>query len=362
MVDLSRELKETAATLGFITVGITPAAPLPRTKLFLDELKQAGQRTPFTTNDTRRRTDPGSIWPGAKSLLMVGWPYKVPATGPRPSGELRGYFAAGTLGQDYHDLLSERLTVLRSVIKQNIPGSRTVPFVDTSPLIERAYAYQAGLGVWGENTFIIRPYLAPTFFLGGLVTDVELKPDEPSNNTCLQCGLCRDACPTGALAKPYRLTYQRCLSYWTQAKQIMPVELRPLLGNRLYGCDSCLRACPLIKKSPREGATVDLQEFLVLSKKDFQTQYGTSSMSWRGQKVLQRNALLALGNSGQQQTVPLLCKFLVDGEPTVRAAAAWSLGQLGGKPAYTALQNRLKSEREPWVEDEIRHALQRIWI
>ncbi|MGI6598076.1 MAG: tRNA epoxyqueuosine(34) reductase QueG [bacterium] len=360
MNNLSQCLKDKAKVLGLAPVGITSAAPLAKARTVLEQINTSGCRIPFTTGDIERRTNPNLVWPEAESLVMVGLPFKVPAGGPKVSGELRGYWAAGTCGNDYHDALLEKLRALGHFLQETVPGTRVAVFVDTGPLLERALAYRAGLGVWGENSFIIRPQTGPAFFLGGLATNAPLAPDQPLSTSCLKCGRCRDACPTAALSVPYRLDYRRCLSYWTQAKELMPAELRPLLGNRLYGCDTCVRACPLIEKSPQEGVTVDLIRFLAFTEEEFQKEYGTSSAAWRGRTVLQRNAVLALGNSGRRQVVPILIQCLKDRRTSVRAAAAWGLGRHGGQRAYVALREQLKQEPEASVRTEIEFALQRI--
>lgn len=360
MSSLSLRLKDKARELGLSPVGITQAAPLEETRAVLEEIVRLGDKIPFTGSDILQRTDPKLVWPEAESLVMVGLPYQVPAVGPTRGHMLRGYLATGTDEEDYHRVLMKKLTALGDFLQKEVLYAQVFLFVDTGPLVERALAHRAGLGVWGENSFLIRPQLGLPFFLGGVATNVRLVPDHEVSGDCLKCGRCRDACPTNALSIPYRLDHRRCLSYWTQAKEIMPAELRPLLGNRLYGCDSCLRACPLIEKSPHEGVTVDLVRLLELTNKEFQEQYGFSSIAWRGRTVLQRNAVLALGNSERDEAVSLLVRSLKDQRAPLRAAAAWSLGQCGGQRAYSALKEQLKSELEVNVRAEIESAFQRI--
>ena len=356
---LCYRLKDKARQLGLSPVGITKAAPLEETRTILEQISRTGGRIPFTVDSVSRRTDPKLVWPEAESIVMVGFPYQVPTIGPSTGRTLKGYFAAGTYELDYHRVLIDKLSELGTFLQSQVPQAEVFPFVDTGPLVERALAYRAGLGVWGENSFLIRPQHGPAFFLGGLATNAVLAPDHPLTDSCLRCGKCRDACPTNALAVPYRLNYRRCLSYWTQAKEIMPDELRSQLGNRLYGCDSCLRACPLIKKSPREGVTVDLIKFATLTNREFRHQYGSSSVAWRGRTVLQRNAVLVLGNSGQKEVIPILLRLLLDPRASIRAAAAWSLGCYGGYQVQSALEKRLDLETEPSVRAEIVSAYER---
>ncbi|MGI6128671.1 MAG: tRNA epoxyqueuosine(34) reductase QueG [bacterium] len=356
MAGLSGRLKEKARELGLVPAGITTAEPLYEARAALELSFPANEKLPFTTGDKLQRTTPTLVWPQAKSIIMVGLPFTVPTARPA-SGTMQGYFAAGSSGEDYHLVLRDKLANLAAFLQQEVTGAWAVPFVDTGPLMERALAQRAGMGIWGENGFLIRPEPGSAFFLGGLATDAKLSPDSPLTEACLKCGRCRDACPTKALNTPYRLDYRRCLSYWTQSKEIIPAELRPLLGNRLYGCDSCLRACPLIKKSPLDGVIVGLSELLTLNNREFKQRYGSRSFAWRGRTVLQRNAAIALGNSGQEEAVPVLTSLLEDERAPLRIAAAWSLGQIDTASCRLALAQRLQYEIDPDVRLEIESAL-----
>lgn len=360
MGSLSQDIKDKAKLLGFSSVGITTVEPIAKAESWLQSLKNRGISIPFVSGDAATRTSPKLLWPKAKSLVIAGWPYEVSAIGPVATDSLKGYLTAGTYGQDYHDLLQEKLVLLKYLLEKKAGKNFTEIFVDTTPLLERAFAVRAGLGIWGQNTFIMKPGLAQTFFIGGLATSTPLEPDSPVTDTCLQCGRCQQACPTGALAVPYRLDYHRCLSYWTQTREMIPRELRPLLGNRIYGCDSCLRACPLIEKSPRQGVTVDLMKFLGLTKAEFRQQYGNSSIAWRGRTVLQRNAVLALGNSRNETAIPVLTQALQDHRVSIRVAAAWSLGQYKTEESDRSLQKQWEREQKTEVREEIEAALQRI--
>lgn len=352
---LKERILELAGELGLAPVGVTEALPLPAEREILSARERAGEPVPFTPADAALRTDPQRVWPEAKAIIMVGLPFAV-STPPEPRG-LTGYLASGTEGPDYHLALREKLSTLAAFIQVEAPGSACYSFVDTGPLIERPLAWRAGLGVWGENTFLLSRTGGPAFFLGGLMLNIPLEPDEPRGNFCLRCGRCRAACPTGAISRPFHLQPRLCLSYLTQIKGEVPRAFRPLLGNRVYGCDACLAACPLVKKSPREGAEVDLGELLSLSRAVFFARFGRTAAGWRGWTVLQRNAAYALGNLGDPAAVPILAELLDDPRPVLRAAAVWSLGRIGGVEARRFLERHRVRETNEEVQRELALAL-----
>lgn len=352
---LSKRLKERARALGLAPVGITSAEPLLEVRQVLEGRAQSGEVTPFVSADIVLRTDPRKVWPEARAVILVGLPYAV-APAPPPHS-LRGYVAAGAAGRDYHHVLRDKLRELAAFLEAEVPGAQSRLFVDTGPLIERPFAWRAGLGVWGESTALLNPQGGPAFFLGGLLINRPLQADVPQTGSCLRCGRCRRACPTGALVEPFRVKPAKCLSYLTQARVALPPALRPLLGNRLYGCDACLAACPLIEKAPQAGAEIALPEFLTLSRREFAHRYGETAMAWRGRTVLQRNAAYVLGNLGDPAAIPVLTTLLTDPRPALRAAAVWSLGCLGGRKARAALERQLKWDNDAAVQAEITRAL-----
>lgn len=348
---LKERILEMARELGLSPVGVTGALPLEAAYKILAARERAGQQVPFTPPDANLRTDPRRVWPEARTIVMVGLPFAV-SSPPEPRG-LIGYLASGTEGPDYHLVLREKLNALAGFIQVEAPGSAYYSFVDTGPLIERPLAWRAGLGVWGESTFLLSPNGGPAFFLGGLMLNIPLEPDEPEGNYCLRCGRCRAACPTGAINRPFYLQPGLCLSYLTQVKGEVPRAFRPHLGNRVYGCDACLVACPLVRKSPRAGAEVDLGELLSLNRAGFLIRFGRTAAGWRGRTVLQRNAAYALGNLGDPAAVPILASLLDDPRPVIRASAVWSLGRIGGMTARKVLERHRVRETNEEVQGEL---------
>jgi epoxyqueuosine reductase len=269
-------------------------------------------------------------------------------------------------GDDYHEVLQSKLRELVSFIERDL-GGRARPCVDTSALLEKGWAERAGLGWQGKHSNVLSKDLSSWFFLGEVVTDLELVPDEPQRrNHCGTCVRCIDVCPTRAIVAPYVLDSRRCISYLTiEHRGPIPRELRPLMGNWIFGCDLCLDVCPWNKFAkaaseasffPREGnLEPSLIEFARMSREEFQRRFRNSPVRRARYAGFLRNVCVALGNSGTAEAIPALRRILDHGEPLVRGHAAWALGRLGDG---TALRNRRDVERDPWVLEEIEAALQ----
>jgi epoxyqueuosine reductase len=274
-------------------------------------------------------------------------------------------------GLDYHGLMMPRLEALAAFITAE--ADREVAYrayVDTGPVLERAYAAEAGLGFIGKNTCLIHPQMGSWLFLGEILLDIALDPTpEKMSVSCGTCRRCLDACPTGALVAPYVLDASRCISYLTiELKGPIPRELRPLMGNRIYGCDVCQPVCPwqrfakptperaFLAEEPDRAAPV-LSDLIEMSEEAFRQQYESTVILRIGRRRLLRNAAVALGNWGDERAVPSLVRALSDSEPLVRGHAAWALGRTGGQMARQALEGAWQRETDPYVQDEIQGAL-----
>jgi len=365
-------IKQQAAALGFDLVGLAPAEPSETADRYEDWLAKgyAGEMAYLSRPDAvAKRRDPRRIWPAVRSLVVVGLNYYTLAD-QEPSWSPTGVIARYAWGQDYHEWMGDRLGQLAEFI-QELAGADPPPkvYVDTGPLLEREIAARAGLGWFGKNTHLLNQRWGSWFFLGEVLTSLELAYDEPVSAHCGSCTRCLAACPTGALVAPYVLDARRCISYLTmELKGPIPRELRPRMGNRIFGCDVCQEVCPWNRKharptaepafQPRAGlAAPELIPWLRLTPEGFQERFRGSPIRRAKRRGLLRNVCVALGNSGDPAAVPALTDALRDPEPLVRGHAAWALGQLGGEGTRQALAQALAVEREPWVRTEIRAAL-----
>jgi epoxyqueuosine reductase len=381
---LSTRLKEKAGELGFVLSGIAPATDADGFARFRDWLGRgfAGEMAYLHTQGEQRR-HPDSILETVRSVLMVGMEYgggeaKQPTPpSPLPSGRgekstpslapfkgaqeakqavtplpfreggtggLGSSFsriarvAAYAAGPDYHRFIWDRLNTLAAWLEAESPGCRTEAVADTAPLLERDFARRAGLGWVGKNTMLLNTRRGSFFFLGAVLTDLELTPDEPfTASHCGTCTACLDACPTKAFPEPFVLDATRCISYLTvELRSAIPLELREPMGNWLYGCDVCQDVCPWNTK--REGevafphdpelAWLDPVELLGLDASAFRQRFKKTSL-WRNRRAgLLRNAAIVLGNAGDPRAIPALEKALTDEEPTIREAAAWAIGRI----------------------------------
>jgi epoxyqueuosine reductase len=329
---LTSELRAYARELGFHLVGITSPKPFEQAELDLQRwLAEGHQGEMGWMNDARARLScrPLELLPGAQSLVVVGVSYRTvePPDGPR--------IARYAWGDDYHDVMKTRLRRLADFLTER--AGREVKarvFVDSGPLVERDAAVRAGLGFRGKNTNLLTS-IGSYVFLGGLLTDVALGFDEPVVKDCGSCRLCLDACPTNALAEPYHLAAERCIAYLTiEHRGPIAPELRPLMGEWVFGCDICQEVCPYNARPHALGwpefyprPSVPLPELLAQDEATFRERFRGSPMKRAKRRGLARNAAIALGNTGQSRDA-LEQAASYDPDEVVRDAAAWALDQL----------------------------------
>lgn len=413
-----KQLNRCAAKAGIDLVGVCSPQ---RLAWLLDHLtlRQAeGYTAPFTPREPADRVELERIFSGVKSVISVGMAYdpadqadqadQADRTGlKQETVPQTGLLAGFACCPDYHAVLQEKIKLMMSLWEESFGCSvKWKAFVDTGPAVDRAVAWQAGLGEYGKNCLLINKSFGSWFVLGVILTDFLLPPDgrpgtppdmpgapdlpstpdtpkkmrhvpleSPSANLCGTCELCLHACPTGALEGPYRLNAYRCISYLTQASGYIPQDLRPAMGRQIYGCDLCQQVCPhnrLVRKNAarQQGLTgpeapppknispeQELEALLNISNRDFAETWGATAAGWRGKKILQRNAVIALGNIGSPHAIPMLIKVLKDSRPLLRGHAAWALGRIGGEQARSELERALDYEQDPAVLTEVRAAL-----
>ena len=320
----------------------------------------------FNAQRVRRGTDPETLLPGARSIISLGWNY-YPAEYSPTSAEL-GLIARYARGRDYHRVMKRRMRRMVLDLIERISDQFAARwYVDDGPMLDRAAAARAGLGWFGKNGNILNSTYGSWLLLGQILTDLPLTTDPPLAKTCGQCARCIPACPTDAIVAPYVVDNRRCISYLTiEHKGAIPTEFRAAMGNWVFGCDICQEVCPVNRKAKATGdpnfgrtdlSAVDLIELLDLTDEQFRRRFaGTPVM--RAKRVgMQRNACIALGNSGDRSAVPALTRALDTALPLVRAHAAWALGRIGGADARSSLAGALVGETDGEVIAEIRQAL-----
>jgi len=365
---LEERIKAHTRELGFSLSGIAPATDADGFARFRDWLNRgfAGEMA-YLQRQSEARRHPESILETVRSVVMVGLEYcglwnvecgienqnRKSATSSSsdflPQSAIRnphsqGRVAAYAAGPDYHRFLWDRLNTLAAWLEAEVPGCRTAAVADTAPLLERDFARRAGLGWVGKNTMLINTRRGSFFFLGALLTDLELAPDTPfATSHCGTCTACLDACPTQAFPEPFVLDATKCISYLTiELRTAIPVELREPMGNWLYGCDVCQDVCPWNRYAGREPAAfphdpnlawLDPVELLGLDADAFRTRFKQTSL-WRNRRAgLLRNAAIVLGNVGDERALPALEKAFAEEEDPIREAAQWAIERIRARSA-----------------------------
>jgi epoxyqueuosine reductase len=311
-----------------------------------------------------RRGDPQTLWPDVRAVVMLGVNY-----GPdhNPTAILskpdRGAISVYAKGDDYHDVIKKRLKALARWLIAQAGGDAKV-FVDTAAVMEKPLAAAAGLGWQGKHTNLVSREFGSWLFLGALFTTLELSPDSAEADHCGTCSACLDVCPTAAFPAPYRLDARRCISYLTiEHRGPIPRDLRPLMGNRIYGCDDCLAVCPWNKfaRRGREAKlaareALDAPALAGLAQLDdagFRKLFAKSAIKRTGRDRFVRNVLIAIGNSRDPALAVHAARLLPDASSVVRGAAVWALGRLVPRQHFAALAAKHGStEPDPSVREE----------
>ncbi|MBI2989056.1 MAG: tRNA epoxyqueuosine(34) reductase QueG [Deltaproteobacteria bacterium] len=372
-VSLSARIKEEAQRLGFALVGISQVKMAPHEESFAEWLRKGlGGELGYLKRTEELRRDPTRLVPWAVSVVSVGLNYYAPMPRPAAQDGAKGWISRYAWGDDYHDVVKERLESVLGKVREIYPGAvEGKVFVDSGPVLEREIAGVAGIGWIGKNTQLISPRRGSWFFLGELFLSIELAYDRPIRDRCGKCDLCLKACPTAAFVGPYILDARRCISYLTiELKGAIPQHLRPLMGNHIFGCDICQEVCPYNVKAkptvegafyPREGLYApSLIPLLSLSQEEFGRRFRGSPILRAKRRGFLRNVAVALGNLKSPEAIPALIQALQDDDPLVRRHVAWALGQIATAEALNALRKRLPAETDAEVREEIEAALKQI--
>jgi epoxyqueuosine reductase len=282
-----------------------------------------------------KRCDPQQVLFGARSVVVVAlnyWQGERPATANAATGRIARY----AWGDDYHDIMLPKLEQLSAFLAER--GGTQKCYVDTGPILERDHAAEAGIGWHGKSTMLIDQELGTWFFLAEILTTLALPSDEPQTPRCGSCTRCITACPTGAITSSHRLDARRCISYLTiELKGPIPLELRPLIGDRIYGCDDCLDACPWNRFASvsreavfaaRPASQMLLRDYLALDEAQFRVLFRRSPIKRIKRRGFLRNVCVALGNVGDCADLPALRRAASDPEPLIAEHANWAIGRI----------------------------------
>jgi epoxyqueuosine reductase len=359
---LTDRIKEKAYDLGFDLIGVAPAGRARHAEAYRRWLAQGyAADMQWLGRNPERREDPRAVVSGAQSVVVVGLSYFVL----NPPAELwndpaRGRIARYAWGLDYHEMMLPRLRELDDFIAQEVghPLNRRA-YVDTGPVLERDFAAQAGLGFIGKHSLLINPGLGSYLFLGEILVEIELEYDDPApdggatcrigppgeskrTGTCGNCTRCLEICPTHAFPAPYILDSNLCISYLTiELKGAIPWELRPLLGNWIFGCDACQEICPWVRRYAQptradflnydpEFVAPRLVDLMALDEAAFRARFKDTPLKRTKRRGLLRNVAVALGNWGSLDALPVLERAFNDPEPLIREHAAWAIERIKG--------------------------------
>ena len=348
--NLKDALTQQARTLGFDCIGVTdPDAIGNAGKYFREFLDADGHGDmDWLAANPERRTDPRVLWPGVRSIIMLGVNYG-PDENPLALLEkrTRGAISAYAQGDDYHDVIKKRLKTLARWLFA-ATGDEVKVFVDTAAVMEKPLAQAAGLGWQGKHTNLVSREFGSWLFLGAIFTASDLPRDKADIDHCGSCSACQDICPTAAFPAPYKLDARRCISYLTiENKGPIPHEFRKAIGNRIYGCDDCLAVCPWNKfaqegRDAKLAARTDLRapslaDLARLDDAAFRARFVKSPVKRIGRDRFIRNVLIAIGNADDASLAPDAERLLDDESPLVRGAAVWALSQLMARGKFDAL-------------------------
>jgi epoxyqueuosine reductase len=371
---LTSRVKSLALAHGLSVSAVTSAEAFPEVFRILRDRIEAGHLDGmdwFTTERAAASCDPKTLMAHPLSILSVGVAYWGSDDGKPEDGVPRGRISRYARGIDYHQILQERMRAVHSAIQEMAGQPVAARFLtDHARIVDRAVAARAGLGWYGKNACIIVPGHGSWVMLGELLLDLDLEPDEALDKNCGRCGICLDRCPTGAIVAPYTIHAPLCISFQTiEQRGAIPRELRPHLGDWVFGCDVCQEVCPYTRAAAEEpdpaflprhpdNAYPSLHWLLEMSTRTFRERYrGTAVMRAR-RAGLARNAAVALGNIGTEDDVPPLTRAALGHDlALVRGHAAWALGRIGGSHARRALERAWEREGDAEARAEIALAL-----
>ncbi|MGT2681760.1 tRNA epoxyqueuosine(34) reductase QueG [Streptococcus porci] len=346
-MDIKAEIQKLAKEIGISKIGFTTADDFAYLEKSLRLGVEEGRTTGFEHKNIEERIKPKLSLASAKTIISiaVAYPHKLPVQ-PQKTAYKRGKITPNSWGLDYHYVLQDKLERLARGIEQLTENFEYKGMVDTGALVDTAVAKRAGIGFIGKNGLVISKEFGSYMYLGELITNLEIEPDQEVDYDCGDCRRCLDACPTSCLIGDGTMNARRCLSFQTQDKGMMDMEFRKKIKTVIYGCDICQISCPynkgidnpLASEIDPDLAQPELVPFLELTNKSFKEKFGLIAGSWRGKNILQRNAIIALANAHDRSAIPKLLEIIdKNNNPIHTATAIWALGELIKKPEQTML-------------------------
>lgn len=337
-MNIKEEIIKLSKDIGISKIGFTTADDFDYLEKSLRLAVEEGRNSGFEHKNIEERIKPKLSLASAKTIISiaVAYPHKLKQQ-PQKTAYKRGKFTPNSWGLDYHYVLQDKLDRLAKGIEELTADFEYKGMVDTGALVDTAVARRAGIGFIGKNGLVISKEFGSYIFLGELITNLDIEPDQPVDYDCGDCNRCVTACPTSCLIGDGTMNAKRCLSFQTQDKGIMDLEFRKKIKTVIYGCDICQICCPynkgldnpLATEIDPELAHPELLPFLELSNGQFKEKFGHIAGSWRGKNILQRNAIIALANANDRSAIPKLLEIIDKGQnPTHIATAIWALSQL----------------------------------
>ncbi|HKY64684.1 MAG TPA: tRNA epoxyqueuosine(34) reductase QueG [bacterium] len=358
-----QEVREELKRRGFDSVGFAKP-PLGEAGERFAEWLRRGHHGTMAYLDRRgaERLSPDRLLPEFRSAIVLAHGYDSGL--PNSTDPAEANVSRYAWGEDYHEVLSAKLRDFEGWLVRKIPEARCYAGVDAAPILEKAWAERSGLGWIGKHTNLIEAESGSYFFLAVLLTNLDFAEDAPVADRCGVCTRCIEICPTRAIVGPYQLDARLCISYLTiELKGPIPRELRPLIGNHVFGCDDCQEVCPWNRFSrptregrffPRDGVRAQpLESFLELSEAEFKRRFAGSAVLRAKRRGFLRNVCVAIGNSGRAELAEKLLPLLEDAEPLVRGHAVWAYGRLLGEAALARLRELKEKEEDGFVREEI---------
>ena len=337
-MNIKEEIIKLSKEIGISKIGFTTADDFDYLEKSLRLAVEEGRNSGFEHKNIEERIKPKLSLASAKTIISiaVAYPHKLKQQ-PQKTAYKRGKFTPNSWGLDYHYVLQDKLDRLAKGIEELTADFEYKGMVDTGALVDTAVARRAGIGFIGKNGLVISKEFGSYMFLGELITNLDIEPDQPVDYDCGDCNRCVTACPTSCLIGDGTMNAKRCLSFQTQDKGVMDLEFRKKIKTVIYGCDICQICCPYNKGLDNPLATEidpdlahpELLPFLELSNGQFKEKFGHIAGSWRGKNILQRNAIIALANANDRSAIPKLLEIIDKGQNPIHIATAiWALGQL----------------------------------